>query len=126
MFRSTARQDSFFSKIRSRALGLQKSLKLFLWMAGSIVVVYLFATGNFGFLRIISLYEKRESLIRENRYLMAVEADLEWKKRELARNPALVEKIAREKLSLVKEGEILYKIIPPKDSVGGASAPLQK
>jgi len=126
MFKPARPENSFFNRVRDRALGSRKSFRLFLWMAGSIVVVYLFATGNFGFLRIISLYEKRESLIRENRYLMAVEADLEWKKRELARNPALVEKIAREKFSLVKKGEILYKIIPPKDSVGGASAPLQK
>lgn len=98
-------------------------------MAGSIVLMYLFATGNFGFLRILSLYEKREDLIRENRYLAVVQADLEWKKRELSRNPAMVEKVAREKLGLTKKGEILYKIIPPKDSTpkfeDGAYAPLQ-
>lgn len=127
MFKSIRPENSFFNRVRDRALGSRESFRLLLWMAGSIVVLYLFATGNFGFLRIISLYEKRESLIRENRYLMAVNADLEWKKKELARNPALVEKIAREKFGLVKKGEILYKIVPPKDSsTGGAFAPLQK
>ena len=117
MFKPVRKESSFVSRIRARALGSQKSFKLFLWLAGSIVLLYLFATGNFGFLRLLSLYEKREDLIRENRYLTIVQADLEWRKRELAKNPALVEKVAREKLGLVKKGEILYKIIPPKDSV---------
>lgn len=129
MYRPARKESSFVSRIRDRALGRHKSFRLFLWMAGSIVLMYLFATGNFGFLRILSLYEKREDLIRENRYLAVVQADLEWKKRELSRNPAMVEKVAREKLGLTKKGEILYKIIPPKDSTpkfeDGAYAPLQ-
>ena len=129
MFKPVRKETSFVSRIRARALGSQKSFKLFLWMASSIVLLYLFATGNFGFLRILSLYEKRENLIRENRYLTVVQADLEWRKRELAKNPAMVEKVAREKIGLVKKGEILYKIIPPKDSTpkfeDGAYAPLQ-
>ncbi len=129
MFNKAKRERSFFNRVSDRAKGSRKSFRLFLWLAGSVVLLYLFATGNFGFLRIISLYEKRESLIRENRYLLAVNADLEWKKRELARNPAMVEKVAREKFSMIKKGEILYKIIPPKDSTQkplmGANAPLQ-
>ncbi|MGH8005239.1 MAG: FtsB family cell division protein [Limisphaerales bacterium] len=129
MFKPAQKDSSFVSRIRARALGSHSSFKLFLWMAGSIVLLYLFATGNFGFLRILSLYEKREDLIRENRYLTVVQADLEWRKRELSRNPAMVEKVAREKIGLVKKGEILYKIIPPKDSTpkfeDGAYAPLQ-
>lgn len=129
MFKPARKESSFVSRTRARALGSHKSFRLFLWMAGSIVLTYLFATGNFGFLRILSLYEKREDLIRENRYLAVVQADLEWKKRELARNPAMVEKVAREKMGLAKKGEILYKIIPPKDSTpkfdDGAYAPLQ-
>ncbi len=129
MYKRAHKESSFVSRIRNRALGSKKSFRLFLWMAGSIALLYLFATGNFGFLRIFSLYEKREDLIRENRYLTVVQADLEWRKRELAKNPALVEKVAREKLGLAKKGEILYKIIPPKDSIpkfdDGADAPLQ-
>ena len=129
MYKPAQKESSFVSRIRDRALGSNKSFKLFLWLAGSIVLLYLFATGNFGFLRILSLYEKREDLTRENRYLTVVQADLEWRKRELAKNPALVEKVAREKLGLAKKGEILYKIIPPKDSTpkleDGAYAPLQ-
>lgn len=129
MYKPREKETSFVSRIRDRALGSKKSFRLFLWMAGSIVLLYLFATGNFGFLRILSLYEKRENLIRENRYLTVVQADLEWRKRELAKNPALVEKVAREKLGLAKKGEILYKIIPPKDSTpkfeDGAYAPVQ-
>jgi len=129
MFKPARKESSFVSRIRDRALGSKKSFRLFLWLAGSIVLLYLFATGNFGFLRILSLYEKRQNLIRENRYLTVVQADLEWRKRELAKNPALVEKVAREKMGLTKKGEILYKIIPPKDSTQkfeeGAYAPLQ-
>ncbi|MCI0330000.1 MAG: septum formation initiator family protein [candidate division Zixibacteria bacterium] len=129
MFKPARKESSFVSRIRDRALGSKKSFRLFLWLAGSIVLLYLFATGNFGFLRILSLYEKRENLIRENRYLTVVQADLEWRKRELAKNPVLVEKLAREKMGLTKKGEILYKIIPPKDSTPkfeeGAYAPLQ-
>jgi cell division protein FtsB len=137
MYKPREKETSFVSRIRDRALGSKKSFRLFLWMAGSIVLLYLFATGNFGFLRILSLYEKRENLIRENRYLTVVQADLEWRKRELAKNPALVEKVAREKLGLAKKGEVLYKIIPPKDSTPkledgfipreseGANAPVQ-
>lgn len=129
MFKPARKESSFVRRTRARALGSHKSFRLFLWMAGSIVLMYLFATGNFGFLRILSLYEKREDLIRENRYLAVVQADLEWRKRELAKNPAMVEKVAREKMGLTKKGEILYKIIPPKDSTpkfeDGAYAPLQ-
>lgn len=129
MFKPPPKERSFVSRIRDRALGSKRSFKLFAWMAGSIVLLYLFATGNFGFLRILSLYERRQDLIRENRYLTVEQADLEWKKRELSKNPALVEKLAREKMGLVKKGEVLYKIIPPKDSSlkaeDGANAPVQ-
>lgn len=137
MYKPRGKEISFVSRIRDRALGSKKSFKLFLWTAGSIVLLYLFATGNFGFLRILSLYQKREDLIRENRYLTVEQADLEWRKRELSKNPAMVEKVSREKLGLAKKGEILYKLIPPKDSASkldegfipreseGASAPVQ-
>ncbi|MCD6231517.1 septum formation initiator family protein [Candidatus Aerophobetes bacterium] len=57
--------------------------------------------------RVKKLEEKLEELRIENETLKKEEENL--------KNPFYIEKLAREKLGLAKEGEIIYKILPGGD-----------
>jgi len=60
------------------------------------------------------LSERRESLQKESERLHAVQLDLKAQLKE-ARSPAAIEKIAREKLHMVKKGETYIVEIEPSD-----------
>jgi len=68
------------------------------------------------FLRPLSKYReiqrKNKVLAEEIEYLKRVNQTLEDEKRALKEDPTFVERRAREKLGVVKEGEIIYKIVP--------------
>ena len=54
-------------------------------------------------------YELRmQELVREN-------AQLSEEKRLLRDDPIYLEKVAREKMGLIREGEVVYKIVPPEE-----------
>ena len=45
--------------------------------------------------------------------LQAKKINLEDEKNLLETDPVYLEKVAREKMGLIKEGEVVYKIVPP-------------
>jgi len=55
---------------------------------------------------------KNKVLTEEIEYLKNVNRGLEEEKQALEDDPAFVEKRAREKMGIVKEGEVIYRIVP--------------
>lgn len=73
--------------------------------------LYLVLGGPYGLIKIITLYTKMKNVERETDRLI-VEKVLLTKQCENLRNDLFtIEKIAREKLGMIKEGEVVYKII---------------
>jgi len=99
-----------------------------LYIAGALalaaLLTYIFVFGRHGYLR-------RRELERENARLAAELAEVQREnaalKRELKEldDPAAVEKIAREELGLVKDGEVVYRFVTPPGS-GAATAAATK
>ena len=73
--------------------------------------LYLFLGGPYGLIKIITLYTKLKSVERETDKLTVEKVLLTKQCERLQTDLFAIEKIAREKLGMIKEGEIVYKII---------------
>jgi len=103
-------------KIARIKLPRGKTAKLFLLM-GAIFFGFTFFGGDFGFVRIWNLHEKKKELELESKKLQVQILDLQMEKDKLKNDKAYIEKMAREKLGMVKEGEKVYRFVPtPEDS----------
>jgi len=65
-------------------------------------------------------YLKIKSLARQNRELevkieeiKATNKDLQEQQQRLDSDPLYLEEVARKKLGIVREGEVIYKVLPP-------------
>ncbi len=74
-------------------------------------LVYRFFTGPYGFVQIHSLWKEKKSLEKESKMLDAEIVDLEIEKKRLTDDEFYLEKQARERLGMIKEGEKVYRII---------------
>ena len=84
--------------------------------------IWLFVITTFIFIYFLPSYTKMQDLKQKNleyqqqiRELQGKNAKLEKEKRLLETDPAYLEKVAREKMGLIKEGEVVYKIVPPAE-----------
>ncbi len=77
-------------------------------------LVYIFIAGRDGFLRIGSFYHKIHSLKSHINELKAENSELDTEIKKLTYDDRYIEKIAREELGLIKDGEIVYKFIDDK------------
>jgi cell division protein FtsB len=96
-------------KAKKRKKVLRKFLHLFL----IVFVVYTYFGGNYGFLRILSLVNKKTELQKESKLLQAQIVDLELEKKKLNEDLFYIEKIARERYGMIKKDELVIKFIPP-------------
>jgi cell division protein FtsB len=67
------------------------------------------------YLSMQALNEKNNSYARQIRDLIDKNEALTEEKRRLLEDPAYFEKVAREKMGLLKEGELIYKIVTPEE-----------
>ena len=74
-------------------------------------LVYRFFTGPYGFVQIHSLWKEKNNLEKESKMLDAEIIDLEIEKKRLNDDEFYLEKQARERLGMIKEGEKVYRII---------------
>lgn len=81
---------------------------------------WLFMLTLFVFFAFMPSYTRMQDLKQKNKdyarlieYLEVKERDLKEEKRLLEEDPVYLEKVAREKMGLIKEGEVVYKITPP-------------
>lgn len=83
--------------------------KLFLSGAGFIFLVFLIASffGERGLIEVYQAQQKRDSMIKERALLLERKLKLTRDIQELRDNPKAVEEKAREKLWLMKPGELV-------------------
>lgn len=67
------------------------------------------------------LKQKNLDLEQKIRTLEIKNKKLEQEGRFLKNNPEYLEKVAREKMGLIRQGETVYKIVPQNTSRGGAA-----
>jgi cell division protein FtsB len=73
--------------------------------------LYLFLGGPYGFIKIVSLYVQLKSVEKQTDKLTVEKVLLTKQCDRLKTDLFAIEKIAREKLGMIKDGEIVYKII---------------
>ena len=85
---------------------LKNALGLFIF---SIVVLVVFLPS---YTRMQDLKQKNSDYKKQIEQLTKKNAELKEEKRRLEQDPIYLEKVAREKMGLVKDGEVVYKIMP--------------
>ncbi len=100
--------SGFFDEIRH--YGKKLFFKIFI-VCAFLFVLYSFFSGPYGFLRIYTLFREKENLEFESKVLEARIVDLETKKNLLKNDSFYIEKQARERLGMAKEGEMIYKFV---------------
>lgn len=88
-------------------------------MAKRKLVIYLLAAAVTllivflpGISQLHELREKNEELLRRVEELKAANAALREEKELLLNDPVYLEKVARQRLGMAREGEIIYKVVP--------------
>jgi len=81
--------------------------------------IWLFIITTFVFIYFLPSYTKMQDLKQKNleyqkeiQALQAKNAQLTREKERLENDPEYLEKVAREKMGLIREGEVVYKIVP--------------
>jgi cell division protein FtsB len=104
-------QSTFFKKVKERSIGKKRIIKKVLLFLAFAFLVYRFFAGPYGFVQIHSLWKEKKNLEKQSKMLDAQIVDLEIEKNRLTDDEFYMEKQARERLGMVKEGEKVYKII---------------
>ncbi len=81
----------------------------FFLFVGAIIVFALFLPS---YTELQDLKQKNREYDLQIQELKEQNEDLVEEKRRLEEDPAYLEKVAREKMGLIKEGEVIYKILP--------------
>ena len=110
-------KSNFLARVKKQAGQKKGKLRFVLLFAGLLLLGYLYFAGDFGFVRILSLYKEKKNLKLEIKKLEAKTIDLKLEKKRLETDLGYVERIAREKYGMTKKGERIYKFVrsPAKD-----------
>lgn len=115
-----------FSRVKKLKFPKGKTAKFFL-LLGAVFFTFTFFGGDFGFVRIWNLHHKKKELELEAKKLQVQILDLQVEKDKLKNDKSYLEKIAREKLGMVKEGEKVYRFVPlAEDSTSNGTDKLQQ
>jgi cell division protein FtsB len=90
---------------------LKKGIGRGLFLGVVLFVVYIFLFGDYGVYR---MWKQNKEIAELQRTIEALRLEQEGLKQEiylLENDPEYIEKIAREKYGMIKEGEIIYKIV---------------
>jgi cell division protein FtsB len=109
-------KSDFFKKIKERTLQRKNKITRVLFLLLFVFVGYRFFAGPYGFIQIHSLWKEKKNLEAESKMLQAQMVDLEIEKKRLENDKFYIEKQARERLGMVKEGEKVYKFVPLKEA----------
>lgn len=85
-------------------------LKNAIWLFAVTLIVFIYFLPSYT--KMQDLKQKNHDYAQQIRALMAQNAKLLEEKRLLETDPVYLEKVAREKMGLVREGETVYKIMP--------------
>lgn len=106
--------SEFFQKIKEKTVQKKRKLKRILFLLVFAFISYSFFSGPYGFIQIHSLWQEKKSLEKESKMWQAKIVDLEIEKKRLEEDKFYIEKQARERLGMVKEGERVYKVVPQR------------
>ena len=103
--------NQFFARVKKEASRKKGKLKVILFLAGLALLGYIYLAGDFGFVRIFSLWKEKKELKLEIKKLEVKIIDLEVERKRLRNDLHYIERIAREKYGMAKEGEKIYKFV---------------
>lgn len=78
-----------------------------------VISLYSFLGGEFGFLNLLRLERNRSRLEMERRELTVEIVDLETRHNRLLSDSLFIQKLAREKYGLARDGEVIIRV--PED-----------
>jgi len=88
-------------------------LKNAIWLfVLSVIILGIFVPS---YTRMQDLEQKNKAYLHEIKQLAAERDLLREERRLLEEDPAYLEKVAREKMGLIREGEVIYKITPVEE-----------
>lgn len=96
---------------------LKNAIFLFLL---SVVVFVLYLPS---YTQLQDIRQKNQDFALQIKLLKEKNAELQREKKRLEEDPVYLEKVAREKMGLIKEGEVVYKIVPTNATGAKASQP---
>ncbi len=117
--------SKILNKAKQVKLPRGKTAKFFL-LLGAVFFSFTFFGGDFGFMRIWNLHKKQHELELESKKLQIEMLDLQVEKERLLKDQTYLEKVAREKFGMAKEGEKVYQFVPPEDSNSSGQIKLPK
>ncbi|MGB8658555.1 MAG: septum formation initiator family protein [Candidatus Zixiibacteriota bacterium] len=103
--------SAFFDKVKDTSGRKKKMAKRILLFLVFVFLIYRFFAGPYGFIQIHSLRQEKRELEHESRMLQAQVVDAGIEKRRLASDSFYLEKQARERLGMIKQGEKMYRVI---------------
>jgi cell division protein FtsB len=104
-------KSTFFQKVKERTANKGRIAKRILLLLAFAFVAYRFFAGPYGFVQIHQLWKEKTNLEKESKALQAELIDMEIEKQRLTDDEFYLEKQARERLGMVKEGEKVYRVI---------------
>ena len=78
----------------------------------SLILVYLFVSGNRGLWQLYKFHREKQALAGEIARLKIEISNYQLEYESFDKNPAVLEKRAREELNLVRPDEVVYKFSP--------------
>ena len=102
--RKTKKYQSIFSS---------SAFKLYIFIF-AVITILIFVTGGHGTLQLVKTKIKKDNLKKQKIELQKENIHLKNYKDSLQNSSKAVEKIAREKYNMVKEGEDIYQVVPDK------------
>ena len=104
-------RSTFFQKVKERTASKGRTVKRVLLLLAFAFVAYRFFAGPYGFVQIHQLWKEKNNLEEKSKALQAELIDMEIEKQRLTDDEFYLEKQARERLGMVKEGEKVYRVI---------------
>ena len=91
-------------------------MKNALWLFGfTVILVVLFLPS---YAKMQDLKAKNREYAQRIEYLQKRNAQLEQEQHLLESDPAYLEKVARKKMGLIRDGEKVYRMVPPQKPAG--------
>jgi cell division protein FtsB len=113
----TILDNRFFARVKKGATRKKGKLRAILFLMALLLLGYLYMAGDYGFVRIFSLWKEKRDLQMEIKKIETKTIDLKVEKQKLTSDHDYIERIARERYGMVKKGEKIYKFVQkePKD-----------
>jgi len=93
----------------------KKKIKRLLYIIGFVAIIYFYGAGDYGFFQFVNKSAEKRQLEKEITQLEDEREQLVKEKEMLEKmDEEYIEKVAREKYGMIKEGEKVYKIIIKK------------